>query len=285
MHSSIKFKKKDYKETWDVQGNKNHYVPQGLAYSNMYDILLQTSYNSNHKVSMLYVTDYNTGKLIKKLKLKEQDKSDNLHHVGGIATDNSTVWITSDYQVSEYSLDNILNTKEDYIQSETTQELKIRGDFCTYHDNTLWIGDFCLKPFYPVPDDNPLLLAYQKSNIQYDHPDMIISIPKMVQGLTFNDKNEFVFTTSFTNLISSKLLIYENVLIKDSNKTYSFSDQETPYYTLSKKNQIKQIKMPPMAEGLFYKNNSYYILFENSSDTYFYAFPKMKKIIQYKIES
>ena len=41
--------KKDYKESFNVYGNKNNYVPQGLTYSDKYNIVLQTSYNSKHK--------------------------------------------------------------------------------------------------------------------------------------------------------------------------------------------------------------------------------------------
>lgn len=275
------FQRRNYQDSIPVLGNTNHYVPQGLAYSEKYDVVLQTSYNSDHKVSMLYVTDFSSGKVLKKLKLKEIDQSDSLHHVGGVATDDRTVWITSDYEVNEYSLHNILNTNDGYIQSSKNHKLPIRGDFCTFHDNILWIGDFCLKPFYPVPDDNPLLLGYSNWN-DYDKPEVILSLPKMVQGLTFNDKNQFVFTTSFTNLIPSNFLIYDNILENKSNEIYTLKGREIPYYVFLKKDLVEKVHMPPMAEGLFFKDSSYYILFENSSDHYFYAFPKLKNIIQYK---
>ena len=42
---------------------------------------------------MVYVTDLNTNKLIKKLKLKDLNLSDNVNHVEGIAIDNEKVWI------------------------------------------------------------------------------------------------------------------------------------------------------------------------------------------------
>ena len=208
--------KDNYKETFNVVGNKDHYVPQGLCYSDKYNIILQTSYNGKGKVSMLYVIDFDSGKLIKSLKLKDMNGKDQTNHVGGVATDNNTVWITNDYQVEEYSLDTIVNKATEYIQSENVFNLPIRGDFCTVHDNYLWIGDFYLKPFYDVPNGNPLLMGYSlKSNPTYNNPDVVISLPKMVQGLTFNDKGEFVVTESFTYLILSNFSIYENVLNKD----------------------------------------------------------------------
>ena len=277
--------KKNYEEAFPVVGNTDHYVPQGLCYSNKYNLVLQTSYNGDHKVSELFVIDFNTKELLKTLELKNVDGTDQTHHVGGIATDNQTVWITNDYEVEEYSLEEIINTTANQIKSTRTTPLSIRGDFCTIYDGKLWIGDFYLKPFYDVPDGNPLLLGYSLNQaIDYNDPEVIISLPKMIQGLTFNEKGEFVFTDSFTYLILSNFTIYENVLNSPTDETINFNGKEIPYYHLTKENLIQKIKMPPMAEGLFYLDGSYYILFENSTDYYQMALPKMKSVIQYKTD-
>lgn len=284
LNISYLINKSKYKETIDVQGNTNKYTPQGLTYSDKYDVVLQTSYNSKHTVSMLYVTKLSTGKVLKKLKLKELDDSDNINHVGGITTDNNKVWITNDYSINEYNLDEILNTKNDYIKSIKNTKLLNRGDFCTYNNGILWIGDFFLKPFYPVPDDNPLLMGYKlNDNIDYNKPNYIISLPKMIQGMVITEDNKFIFTHSFTNLINSKMTIYDNVL-KEKPSTYNLNGNKIPYYKFNKDNLLNTIKLPPMAEEFFLKDNNLYILFENSSDTYFYAYPKMKKIIKLNIK-
>lgn len=276
--------KNNYIETIDIQGTKEKYVPQGLTYSDKYDIVLQTSYNSKHNVSMLYAADLKSGKLLKKLKLKEIDDSDNINHVGGIATDNNKVWITNNYEINEYSLEEIINTQEDYIKSLKNTKLPNRGDFCTYNNNILWIGDFFLKPFYPIKDNNPLLMGYKLNNsIDYSKPDYIISLPKMVQGMVITSDNKFIFSRSFTNLINSDLLIYDNVLDEPFN-TYKLNNRNIPYYKFDKSNLIKKINLPPMSEEFFEKDNELYILFENSSDAYFYAYPKIKKVIKYKID-
>ena len=273
-----------YDETFDIRGNKDNYVPQGLAYSSEYDIILQTSYNKKHTVSMLYVTDFKTGKLLKKLKLKEIDNKDNINHVGGITTDNNKVWITNDYEINEYKLSEIINTKNNYITSIKNNKLPNRGDFCLYNNNILWIGDFFLNPFYKVPDNNPLLMGYiNNKKVNYNKPDYIISLPKMVQGMEITEDNKFIFTTSFTNLINSNLIIYDNPL-KEKNTYFTLNNTKIPYYKFNNNNLINSIKIPPMAEGLFYKDNNIYIIFENSSDTYFYAYPKINKIIKLNIK-
>ena len=283
LNISYSFNKSKYIDSIDVQGNKDKYVPQGLAYSEENDIVLQTSYNKSKKISMLYVTRFSDGKLLKSLKIKNNDNSENTSHAGGIAVSDNKVWITSDYYVNEFSLKEIINTRNDSIRSLRDEKLPIRGDFATYKDNTLWIGDFFLKPFYNVENDNPLLLAYNTNGIvNYQKPKLAISLPKMVQGLTFDEENNFILTRSFTNLISSDLVIYKNVLNKETNETYKVGTTTIPYYKFNDENKIRNEKLVPMAEGLFYKEKYLYILFENSSDAYFYAYPKLAKIIKYK---
>ncbi len=284
LNISYSINKKNYIEQFSIQGNTSNYVPQGLAYSDKYDVVLQTSYNGKHKVSMLYVIDFKTGELLKDLKLIELDDTNNTNHVGGITTDNNTVWITNDYEVNEYSLEEIINTKESFIKSKKNTKLPNRGDFCKYNNNILWIGDFFLNPFYPVPDDNPLLMGYVlDENFNYSIPNYIISLPKMVQGMVITEDNKFVFTTSFTYLINSNLSIYENPL-NSTPDTYNLNGNEIAYYKFDKNNLIKKIKLPPMAEGMFYKDSNLYILFESSSDKYSLALPKINKIIKFDIK-
>ena len=275
--------KDKYIESFPIYGNLNNYVPQGLVYSNKYNIVLQTSYNSKHKVSMLYVINFKNGKLVKQLKLKNNDLSNNTCHVGGIAANNEKVWITSDFTVWEYDLNEIIYTKNNYIQSIHQSKLPIRGDFCTYHNDSLWIGDFFLNPFYKVKDNNPLLMKYSMDKLDYFKPEVIISLPKMVQGMVITNDNKFIFTESFTNLVHSNLSIYDNVL-KSKNNKYNLNGIDIPYYKFDDKSLIKNIKLPPMAEGLFYKDKKLFILFESSSNTYFYAYPKLKNVIEFDVE-
>ena len=71
---------------------------------------------------------------------------------------------------------------------------------------------------------------------------------------------------------------YDYVILK--NEIYNLNGYSIPYYKPVKSDLIKRKKLPPMAEGLFYLNNHLYILFENSSDKYNFALPKMNKVIK-----
>lgn len=282
LNISYQINKDSYEEAFDIVGNKDGYVPQGMAYDKIHNVVLQTSYNGKGKVSKLYVVDFKTKKLLKELAIRTIDGKDNKLHVGGIATNGYNVWITSDYKVSEFSLDEILTTSQNYIESYNDSKLPIRGDFCYCDEEAnLWIGDFFLKPFYEVPNDTPLLFKYSAyDELKYDNPELVVSLPKMVQGMTITKDNKFVFTKSFTYLIKSELTTYKNIFKEKTTDTYKFKNKEIPYYHFTKKNLIKNEKLPPMAEGLFYKDNSLYILFESNSSHYPLALPKVTKVLK-----
>ena len=263
------FSKKDYEEAFNIYGNKNGLVPQGLTYSEKYNVVLQTSYSKES--SMVYVIDFKSGKLIKELKLINKDGTNNIKHVGGITTDDNYVWISNDYEIDVYNIEDIVNASSSSVKSIKEIKLPIRGDFCYYHDDILWVGDFYLKPFYDVPNGDPKLNGYKiDTEINLDKPDYVLSLPKMVQGMSILPDGSFAFTESFTYLINSNLSIYENILDK-SNK-------------FDNSNLIKTIKIPPMAEGLFSKDGYLYLLFESSSDKYSLAEPKVDKVLKYKIK-
>lgn len=274
--------KNKYIEAFDIQGRKGGYVPQGMAYSSKYNVVLQTSYDSNHDVSMLYVIDFSTGSLIKSLKLISVDGNIDNKHVGGITTDDNIVWITNDYEVDEFSLEEIINTPSYSIKSLKNTKLYNRGDFCLYDNGILWIGDFYLKPFYNVPDNNPLLIGYDINNLDYSSPSYIISLPKMVQGMAIVD-GRFVFSRSYTYLLLSSISVYDNPLNGESSY-YSFNGKDVPYYKFSKKNLHSKYKVPPMVEGIFYKDDYLYMLFESDSDHYVLSLPKIDKVLKFRLK-
>ncbi len=154
--------KKNYEESVPIKGTRDGYAPQGITYSEEYNVVLQTAYKKND-ISKLYVIDFEKEIILQELELYLQNGLINTNHVGGIATDGEYVWITGNGQVNIYLLSNIINAKKNKVKSIEDKSLPNRGDFCYYKDNTLWIGDFYLKPLYNVPNDNPQVYAYDVS--------------------------------------------------------------------------------------------------------------------------
>lgn len=266
--------KKYYKEEFSVQGIKDGYVPQGLTYNREHDLVLQTSYNKEHKVSKLYLTNFTDKKFIKELELLDENGNESTSHVGGIATYKDTIYITSDYKIYEYSMDDAL-TSTNKITATKSGDLTIRGDFCYCDEekNILWVGDFFLKPVYPVPNDDPKLYGFSltKENSSYfTEPDYSYSLPKMVQGMAIN-KNKVFFSESYTYLINSNLEIYDNIIENNNGSKFY------------KANKVKTIKLPPMSEGIFIKDDRLYFLLESAADSYGGAYPKVYNILSVDI--
>ena len=152
----------------------------------------------------------------------------------------------------------ILKTNKKYIRSTSDIEIPNRGDFCLYNNNILWIGNFHIDLFY---SEKPILLGYKlDKSVNYNKPDYQKDIPWLVQGMAITDDNMIIYSQSFTPLHLSSISIYDN-------------DKE-----------IKNIKIPPMSEGIFYKDGELFISFESSSNRYFYADPKINNIIKMKID-
>ena len=266
-----------------VQGNHSRYVPQGLTYDSTHNIVIQTSYQKDHKVSKVFVSDFDSGKVLHTYSLYDQDNHPIVGHVGGIATDSKTVWITSDNTVWEFFIDDFLKDSKK-IYSIREEKLPIRGDFCTYYQNELWIGDFYQPIFWKVKNNTPLLFTYDVNDeIDYNNPNKITSLPKTIQGMAITNDSIY-FTHSYTFLNPSKLSIYHNIYNGNTTDSYSFNGKKIPYYHFLSNSLEKTTSLSPMAEGIFYKEHKLYLLFESSSDAYPLAFPKIKNILSYKVK-
>ena len=92
----------------------------------------------------------------------------------------------------------------------------------------------------------------------------------MVQGITIKDNN-IIISQSYTYLVNSKIRIYK------------YDINNTNEYKLDSNNLIKTITIPPMAEGIFYKDNKVYVLFESSAKKYTGAYPRIGKIMEFDI--
>lgn len=250
QYNSVKNK---YKSTYKIV-IETGYAPQGLTYSEKYDAIIESSYSYKNNESKIYVIDFKTKRLLNEFILEK-----NKHHVGGITTNEDILYITNDHYLYTYDLKEIMNTGLTSIKETSKKKIKNRGDFCLYHDNVLWIGDFALFPLYRVPKNKPLILGYKDGNTNYKKPDYSYEIPKMVQGMEIV-KDEFIFTRSYSPWLNSELVTYK---LKDK-----------------KLKRTKKIKLPPMAEGLFYKDNEFYILYESNSYKYWMAIPKIKNLIR-----
>ena len=261
--------KNNYENYTIIPDIENGYVPQGFCYLEKHNLILQTSY-SKKSPSKIYIIDFTNGDIIKELILKDLKSNDLYIHAGGVASDENTIWICGDNSLYAFNLSDALATNAKYIQASKKLDFSIHTDFCYYHNdkNILWVGEFKnpLNKKY-----TPYILGFHTDNNNIEdteNPSYKIEIPSMVQGFCIDDNNNFVFSRSYSGFIVSSLDIYENMLDLSPNPSTNLS------YKNAKK--ISHTKILPMSEGLFFKNNKFYILFESGAKRYLYVFPKIK---------
>ena len=293
-----------------IAGIKDGYIPQGLTFSFKNKAVIQTSYNKKGQVSKLYLGNIITGKSIKELKLKNIDDSEIKGHVGGVTTDDDKLWITSDNKVYRYNLVDIINTTDDFIKPEKEFDLPIKGDFCTYTENAIWIGEYSKKagayllkyPITPIeapapqegeeaPETTETTVEADAKHIDFNKPESIFSLPKNAQGIVpienkEENKVEFYCDESNTYLSESELVKY--VVDLNNKEEVDFKGDKYPYYPYEKAEIIKKVNLPPMAKEMFVSDiqgaKSLFILFESNSDSYKLALPKMEYVMKLKIE-
>ena len=269
--------KKHYKIWTKIPDIENGYVPQGFCYLEKHNLILQTSY-SKKSPSKIYIIDFTNGNVIKDLTLKDVDNNDLYIHAGGVASDEDKIWICGDNSLYVFDFSDVLTTNDNHILSTKKIDFPIHTDFCYYYNNKniLWVGEF-KKPF--DKKITPYILGYSLENSENiedtENPNYKIEIPSMVQGFCIDDNNNFIFSRSYSGFILSSLDIYENMqdLSSEPGTNYSYKNFK----------KISHTKILPMSEGIFFKDNKFYVLFESGAKRYLYAFPKIKNYLIFNI--
>ena len=74
------------------------------------------------------------------------------------------------------------------------------------------------------------------------------------------DKDEYIDNSS--------LDVHENVFLKEADTSIQLKEETIPVWTLNTSSLSYEITMPPMSEGIVFKDNDLYILFESASNKY-----------------
>lgn len=276
--------KKNLKEGFDIVGLKDYYVPQGIIFSKKYNVIVQTSYNTKENEAVIFVINSSNGKTLKELKIKYPDNTPYTKMANGIATDEETVWITSDYEIVTLSLNDIVNGSSDMVACTSRNIISVKGDFCYYDNDLLWIGEYAFKPFVKVKHDEPLLMSFTANGNNYDTPTTVITLPNMVRDLIIVD-GKFVVSRSFNSLINSDLRFYK-VALGNESEYYSVNGKSVPLHHFDKDTIVEEISVPPMAKGIYLDENRYInILSESAAKNNFYSFPKVDTFLRYAVLS
>ncbi|MDC7231708.1 MAG: hypothetical protein PQJ58_00625 [Spirochaetales bacterium] len=253
----------------------NGAVPQGLAYLESSNIILISNYTTNGKNSTITFLPLDSKENTFYRKIYEQNNSIHTGHVGGLTVGKDHLWISSKRGIYYCELSQVMNLPHLNVSSFP---LKMRASFSTFHNSTLWIGEFGRSEGKYKTDEskkrltssgvynNAWALGYRINdinNFKSDEPDFILSIPDIMQGLAFND--DYLITSHSQGTKNPSILrLYSNPLNYPKDEV----NEGTDLWILDDRYLLKEIICPPMMEGITIINKSLYIIFESASKKY-----------------
>lgn len=264
---------KDYrasmKKEFKIPGLSDDFIPQALTYNDLYDTYFVSGYDKKTGAGIVY-----SGKDNKFKKIEILDGNANLKaHCGGIASYDDYVWVSDDSNKGSIY---IFNTN-DLINASDSVEIKEKfiassdGASIGFYDNKIYVGEFYRKGNYETKsehyykENHSMVSVYEyKSDSITGFGNLVsyISIPDQAQGIAINGDVSYV-SMSY-GLKNSHLNSYNIIKTNDTLDGVSIS-------YVGKESLVKEYKLPPMSEGIIYKDDRIYVLYESASNKYLFG--------------
>lgn len=230
----------------------NKSIIQAVCFAGKYMLISAYDYNSE-ETSVVYVMDKNTRKYLCTLSLPDS------YHVGGIAFDGTNVWVSTGKAVSCFAFKDVeaaVKSGEDSypVYYKTKCSVLTQASFITYYDKKLWIGEH-------KETTTARMYSYKISGKKSAAPTLSkvssMKIPSRTQDVLFLKNGKMIISCS--NQIGAKLSPYYISQLM----LYS-PDWKNAGKTIKAGKCLGKITMPPMIEGIAYRNGYVYVSFESA---------------------
>lgn len=274
-----------------IPGLDENFVPQGLCYSEELKMYAVSGYVKGDN-SRIYLYDEKTD-TAKKLILKDFDL-----HAGGIASYKDGIYVSAGGNENEgghiyrISTDTLRKAKDgDTVSFDGNFQVPVRASALYASDDMLFVAEFYEKRDYPASKEhstkgNKAWACGYKLPVNADYkgeliaPDVVLSIPDKVQGLSITESGKVIFSTSYGRKNDSVLYVFAPYEEWEST-TVKIAEIQVPLYISAKEKRLIKTTMPTMTEGIDTHNGKLYILFESGARIYSNA----KEIINYVWET
>lgn len=296
-YDSIRFSDyyKNAEKLHKIPGIHDDYIPQGLAYSETYNVYLNAGYMHDESASRIYITNelddstkyvslkYN-GEIFKK-------------HTGGITVYGEKAYISNSKNLYVLSMSDLVNASNgDYVNIEGEQKVHINSSFCFATDTMMYVGEYYDGDKYTTDETHYVKNGEQESHafilaypiildIVSPLPIAGYAIPNNAQGMCITDSGKIVISTS-CGINPSKLLSY-----KTNSNTYitTYKNDDfllpIPISFLGENELVNEITGPAMNEEIMYKDGYVYINNESACNKYIFGkFTKAKYIYRIKMD-
>ncbi|MBQ6267107.1 MAG: leucine-rich repeat domain-containing protein [Clostridia bacterium] len=244
-------------------------TPQGMTYYAGKNWILISAYDRHQKhANVIYALDAGTGKFVAQFNIYNKDGSENISHIGGIAATNYNLYLTDNNSSISYIPLSLLTTgnKPKSVTIAGTASLsgklnKAETSYLSYGDGYLWTGNFYEPVKYNTPassSNKSLVLGFKvsgaSSEAEWNNLNNFSSVNKKYKiPNSINKIQSAVCNNGVLYLVSSYGRTNDSAIYKISGTDYSGA---------------KVVKMLPMAEGMFIKNDELYLLFESGAFCY-----------------
>ena len=271
-------------------------VPQGLAYCG--GVYLQCGYMADNKSpSRIYITDDNSERCVE---LLDADGNPYMGHTGGIAVGERYVWLSNDGDTAEdncvWVIDKALLLDEDTTEIKLEKRFypEVRGATCYAANGYLYVGEYYDGGRYSTKESHRFDSTYGEHNAliciyKIDEstvlgiasliPEKAFSVRDNLQGVAVDADGNIILSCSRA-IMNSKLEIYR---CGEAEGVIEVDQAEVPVYVLDSKDLIHEVSMPPMSEGIVYKDGRVLVLYESACTKYIFGIlTRGKDVYSYK---
>ncbi len=222
--------------------------PQGLCITE--DFVFVSSYSGvRGNLGKIKVFDKKSSELLISLGMDENS------HLGGLTFDGTYIWVCNSSKMSierisyAFIQQMVRENRGSMIDARNLMDIYRVNNIpssVTYYDGQLWVATHSIWT-------NAIMIGYNY-NENTNHLNSLVSfwIPPKVQGVTFTEEGEVYLSTSYGRKNSSYIKKYSSI--------YAMSNDVNDYTEL--------IELPPCSEGIEYKNDKIYVLFESAGKKY-----------------
>ncbi len=273
-----------------MPGVRDGYIQQGFEYIESEKLWLSCGYMKNKTASRIYLS--RDGEKWEPITLKTQDGKDYTGHAGGVASRGDIVYLTDGQGILMYHLADFKDGDGSATAFDRF-ETGFRNAYVTVHEGILYAGEFYYAGPYETPEEhhlttptgeqNPALIGCfrlgEDGKPKDSLPNGLLSVPAMVQGMTFDCDGNLLLSTSW-GLKTSHIYAYS--LTGAATGTVHFDGTEISVLYMDSSNLLREMEAPPMAEEMVYFNGKLLIMNESASSKYIFGkFTSGKSVMAY----
>lgn len=241
-------KNRDFSFLEEIDILEDEQYPQGLCITE--DFVFLSSYSGiQSELGKIKVFDRASGELLISLGMDENS------HLGGLTFDGTYIWVCNSSKMSieriSYSFIKkmVSQNRGSIIDARNLVDIYRVSNIpscVTYYDGQLWVATHSIW-------SNSTMIGYHYSE-KNNRLSPLVSfwIPPKVQGVTFTEEGEVYLSTSYGRKNSSYIKKYDSI--------YAMTNDVSNYSEL--------IELPPCSEGIAYKDEKIYVLFESAGKKY-----------------